>query len=209
VSEPKATAKRVSKVAPGVWRWKVHDERIDFESDAYAVSDGRRGVVLIDPLPLAEAALEKLGRVTAICLTAACHQRAAWRYRRAFRVPVYAPKGSRAMEGRPDRRYREGDALPGRLRPVHTPGPERAHYALLREGRPRVLFCADLVMRAGRGALAFIPAEYHDDPAATRTSVRTLLGLRFSILCLSHGPPVTKDPHRALARALERDTWRP
>ena len=42
MSEPRATAKRIDQVAPGLWRWHVLDERIGSESDAYAVRDGRR-----------------------------------------------------------------------------------------------------------------------------------------------------------------------
>ncbi len=51
MSEPKATAESAEQVVPGVWRWHVWDERIDFESDAYAVA-ADNGIVLIDPRPL-------------------------------------------------------------------------------------------------------------------------------------------------------------
>ena len=66
MSEPKAVAETVEEVVPGIWRWNVLDERIDAESDAHAVSD-RGGTVLIDPLPLREAALKRLGPIIAIC----------------------------------------------------------------------------------------------------------------------------------------------
>src|SRR6266511_4803487 len=77
MSEPNAVAETVEEVVAGVWRWHVWDDRIDFESDAHAVSD-EGGTVLIDPLPLQENALKKLEPIIAICLTAACHQRSAW-----------------------------------------------------------------------------------------------------------------------------------
>ena len=48
---PKGTAKRAGEVAPGVHRFAMHDNRIDSESDCYAVvANGR--IVLIDPLPM-------------------------------------------------------------------------------------------------------------------------------------------------------------
>jgi glyoxylase-like metal-dependent hydrolase (beta-lactamase superfamily II) len=201
VSEPKAVAETLEEVVPGIWRWYVMDERIDCESDAHAVSDQGR-TVLIDPLPLREAALKRLEPIIAICLTAACHQRSAWRYRRAYGVKVHAPEGCRAMDEEPDVRYRGGEMLPGGLKAIHTPGPELVHYAFWRERSPAVLFCPDLIMRDADADLAFIPAEYHDDPEATRGSARRLLDLPFEMLCMDHGAPITANPHAALRKLL-------
>ncbi len=207
MSEPKAIAQRAEEIVPGVWRWAVHDDRIDYESDAHAVVEEGR-VVLIDPLPLAETALKRLGTVEAICLTAKCHQRSAWRYRKQFGVKVYAPQGVRPMEEEPDVLYRAGDLLPGGLQAIHTPGPENVHYAFWLAREPGVLFCPDLLMHGKGKELEFVPAELHDDPAATRLSVQRLLDLRFSALCFNHGAPITDDPHAALQEALKRDAQR-
>ena len=73
MSEPRAIARQVAEVVPGLWHWHVWDDRIQQETHAHAVSDAS-GRVLIDPLPLAPEALRSLEPVTAICLTAACHQ---------------------------------------------------------------------------------------------------------------------------------------
>ena len=97
MSEPQAIAHSAEEIVPGVWRWAVHDDRIDYESDTHVVVEGGR-VVLIDPLRLEEIALRRLGTVEAICLTAKCHQRSAWRYRKEFGVKVYAPEAVRPME---------------------------------------------------------------------------------------------------------------
>ena len=201
MSEPKARATSVEVVVPGLWRWSIWDERIDFQSDAHAIATDA-GSVLIDPLPLSDKALAGLLPIAAICLTAACHQRSSWRYRRANGVKVYAPEGCRAMEEEPDVRYREGDVLTGGLRAVHTPGPEPVHFAFWREHAPAVLFCPDLIMRAKDGDLEFIPAEYHDNPQATRESVRKLLELPFTVLCMDHGAPLTSDPRGELRKLL-------
>jgi glyoxylase-like metal-dependent hydrolase (beta-lactamase superfamily II) len=90
----------------------------------------------------------------------------------------------------------------GLLKVVHTPGPEHAHYAFWREQRSVVLFCPDLIMREENSDLAFIPAEYHDDPEATRESVQRLLNLPFEVLCMDHGAPITANPHGALRKLL-------
>lgn len=203
MSEPETVAEQVEQVIPGVWRWFVWDDRIDFESDAHAVADAD-GTVLIDPLPLKRAALRKLEPVAAICLTAACHQRSAWRYRKQFGSRVYAPEGSRPMEEEPDAYYGANEALPGGLKAIHTPGPEQAHFAFWRERAAGVVFCPDLIMRAEGGALEFVPPAYHEDPDATRDSVRRLLDLRFSVLCMDHGAPIKKDPQAELRKLLDK-----
>lgn len=204
MTEPRAIAEAVEEVVPGVWRWSVRDERIGgAESDGHAVRDGDE-VVLIDPLPLAPAALRALGPVRAICLTATCHQRSAWRYRCELGVPVYAPQGSPPTQEEPDARYGAGDLLPGGLRAIHAPGPEDPHYAFLLEREPGVLFCPDLVMREPGGPLEFVPADYHEDPAETRRSVERLLELPFSVLCLDHGAPILDDPNAAMRELLSR-----
>ena len=191
----------IEEVVAGVWHWHVQNERIDAESAAHAVWDGT-GTVLIDPVPLRDEALKRLEPIVAICLTAACHQRSAWRYRRTFGAKVYAPEGCRTMDEEPDVRYRSGEILPGGLKAIRTPGPEQTHYAFWRERSPGVLFCPDLVMRELDGELVFIPAEYHDDPEVTRDSVRRLLDVPFEVLCMDHGAPITDDPHAALRKLL-------
>jgi glyoxylase-like metal-dependent hydrolase (beta-lactamase superfamily II) len=204
MSEPKAAAAAVEEVAPGVWHWRLTDDRIGgATSAAHAVAAGG-GVVLIDPLPLGEAALASLGPVQAICLTAQCHQRSAWRFRARFGAPVLAPV-TRPMEEEPDERYRAGDLLPGGLRVVHTPGPEEAHYSFLleRAAGQGVLFCSDLLWIEDE-RLELVPAEYHDDPTTTRRSVEALLELPFTVLCLDHGAPVTEDPKGAIRELLAR-----
>ena len=201
MSEPNVIAQGIEEVISGVWRWFVHDDRIDFESDAHAVAENGH-IVLIDPLPIDETVLSRLGTVEAICLTAKCHQRSSWRYRKQFGVKVYAPEGVRPMDEEADEFYRAGDILPGGLQAIHTPGPELVHYGFLLTRKPSVFFCPDLLMH-GKGKLDFVPPEFHDDPAETRTSVQRLLDLSFSILCFNHGAPITNDPHRALRELLK------
>lgn len=206
MSEPKTVAERVEQVVPGVLHWTVHDDRIDFRSDAYAIVT-EEGIVLIDPLPLTQKAMSALGRVSAICITGGFHQRSAWRYRKRSSAQVFAPKGAKGLEERPDHSYGPEAALPGGVRAVHAPGPTGPHYALLLE-RPRgtgVLFCADTLARTGRAGFRFVDSQYQDDPALTRKSARKLLGLRFRSLCSAHGMPAARGGREALRRAIERD----
>jgi hypothetical protein len=203
VSEPQAVAQELEEVVPGVFSWRVADNRIGgTTSAAHAVRDDAGAFVLIDPLPLVDSALARLEPVEAIVLTAATHQRSSWRYRARFGVPVQLPEGSRETDEEPDGHYGDGAMLPGGLEAVHAPGPERPHYALLLERGPGVLFCPDQLMRGPGGDLLFVPFEFHEDGAETRRTVERLLELPFSVLCLDHGAPVVDDPKAAIRDLL-------
>lgn len=202
MSEPREVARVVEPVVDGVYHWRIRNSAIgDVVSSSHAVVAGDE-CVLIDPVAVEAAALETLPRPTAIVLSAVCHQRAAWRLRKEFGVPVWLPSGAPEAEEGPDHRYGDGDVLPGTLRAVHTPGPEAAHYAFLLESNGGTLFCPDLVGNEETEELHLIPAEYQEDPVEARASITRLLSLPFEVLCLAHGKPVVTEPKGALEAAL-------
>jgi hypothetical protein len=205
MSEPKTVAKQMEEVVPGVFHWQIEDERIHHISDAHAVVEGGRAV-LIDPVPLAEEELKRLGSIEAIILGAPSHQRYAWSLRKKTGARVYAPKGAAArLEEKPDVEYGDGDALPGGLRAIHAPGPAAVHYVLYRKGAPGALFLTDLVMNEKDKGLVFLSDKYQDDPAQARASARKLLDLPCGSLCFGHGAPLREEGRVALQRLLDTE----
>lgn len=201
MSEPKAVAADVEEVVPGVWHWAVADDRIGgYFSAAHALGTAE-GTVLIDPLPLAAAGLERLGSVSAICLTTSSHQRAAWRYRRDHGVEVWAPALARTFDEEPDRRYGDGDELPGGLRAVFTPGAGTSQHTLIASA-PSVAFVPDLLVHQPGEPLELIPDRYAHDVDEARVNVEKLLELPFEVLCMGHGLPITDDPEGAIRAVL-------
>jgi glyoxylase-like metal-dependent hydrolase (beta-lactamase superfamily II) len=202
MTEPREIASQVEEVVPGVCHWRIHNSNIGGAvSSSHAIVTGD-GCVLIDPVRLADAALAELPRPRAIVLTARCHQRAAWRYRDEFGAEVWLPEDATPADQEPDRRYTDGDTLPGGLTALRTPGPEMPHYSFLLEADPGIVFCSDLVSHDG-ASLRFISPQFHEDPAATRRSVEELLALPFEVLCFDHGTPLVDDPKGALRRLLD------
>ena len=200
MSEPKTVATSIEEVVPGVWRWSIHDERIDFLGAAYAVKTDEE-VVMIDPLPLERAALDELGDVGAIVLTCGSHQRCAWRYRRELGAKVYAPALSKEIDEEPDVRYGDGDALPGGLHAVFTPGAGTTQHTLLLGDR-KVAVVPDMLVETPEGRVAMLASRWMYDPEEARRSVEKLLDLDFDVLCLAHGGAVTKGAKDALRDAL-------
>jgi hypothetical protein len=204
MTEPREVADSIEEVTEGVWHWRIHNSNIGGAiSSSHAVADDG-GCVLIDPVRLAEEALATLPPPSTILLNATTHQRAAWHYRRELDIEVWLPEDARPGDEEADRRFAEGDLLPGGLRAIRTPGPEWPHYSFLLAREPGVLLCSDLISNNGGRELEFVPPEYHEDPAETRRSVERLLDLDFSILCLDHGVPLTDDPKAAIRKLLER-----
>jgi glyoxylase-like metal-dependent hydrolase (beta-lactamase superfamily II) len=200
VSEPKTVAASLEEVAPGVRRWSIHDERIDFLGAAYAVTT-EHGTVLIDPLRLEDDALAELGRIEAIVLTCGSHQRCAWRYRRELGAKVYAPAQAKEIDEEPDVRYGDGDTLPAGLRAVFTPGAGTTQHTLLL-GDPKVAFVPDMLVETPDGRVAMLASRWMYDPAEARRSVEKLLDLDFDVLCLAHGGAVTEGAKDAIRGAL-------
>ncbi len=202
MTEPREIAEEAEETVAGLYHWRIHNANIGgaISSSHALVVD--TACVFIDPVRLADAALAALPKPSTVLLTARCHQRAAWRYRRELGAEVWLPADAAAADEEPDRRYGEGDTLPGGLVAVRTPGPEWPHYSFLRAGDPAVLFCSDLISHTGGGRLRFVAPEYHEDPGETRRSVERLLELPFVILCFAHGAPLLDDPKAALRRLL-------
>ena len=205
MTEPAAVAERLDEVVPGIHHWSVADDRIGGSLSAgHAVASGE-GAVLVDPVPLVREQLTALGDVTAVCLTAGTHQRSAWRYRRELGATVYAPALSRQVEEEPDERYGDGDLLPGGLLAVFTPGAGTTQHTFLLDRHGGVAFVADLLTNYPGEGLAFVPDRFMHDPEEARRSVRKIVELPFSILCLSHGTPIVENPKRAIEGLLARD----
>jgi len=203
VTEPPEVAQAAEEVVPGLWHWRIHNSNIGGSTSSSQALLTRDGLVLIDPVRLDPKALGALPRPMAILLTARCHQRATWRYRRELGAEVWMPADAAPADEAPDQTYDDGDRLPGGLRAFRTPGPEWPHYSFLYEGDPGIVFCSDLVGGDDEGRLHFIPPQFHEDPAATRKSVEGLLDLDFGVLCLDHGAPVKDDPKGAIRTLLE------
>jgi glyoxylase-like metal-dependent hydrolase (beta-lactamase superfamily II) len=203
MSEPKTVARSLTEVVPGLFYYTIEDERIKSQSHAYALAANGR-VALIDPLPLDPEQLQRLGKVETILIGSPRHQRSSWTFRREHKAKVYAPEGWSDLEEKPDQTFKEGDPLPGGLRPVHAPGPHKAHYAFHLDKKPGVLLCTDLWHVTKQG-VEFLPDKYMNDAARARESARRLLEVNFDILCFGHGDPITRNAQKMVADLVRKD----
>jgi hypothetical protein len=202
MSEPRAVAHTVEEIEDvDIVYWHIEDERIGGQiSTAYGLRT-EEGMVLIDPLPLEEAAFDALGEIQAIILTSASHQRSAWRLRAEREIPVWAPALAQELEEEPDERYSHSAVLPGDLNAFHAPGAGQSQHALILDDY--IAFVPDLIVNPPDGEVALIPDDYLENPIQARDTVRLLLEMSVDILCSSHGLPILDDVHGQLTAALE------
>jgi glyoxylase-like metal-dependent hydrolase (beta-lactamase superfamily II) len=87
---------------------------------------------------------------------------------------------------------REGDDVAG-FRVVHAPGHTPGHVLYFREA-DRVCLAGDLLANinflTGQPGLREPPAFFSEDAAENRRSIQILIGLKPSLVCFGHGPPL-------------------
>jgi glyoxylase-like metal-dependent hydrolase (beta-lactamase superfamily II) len=198
-----AHAEEFQTLSDTLFHWSVFEPSCKCDIGCAALKL-ESGLVVIDPVPLADAAwaeLLALAPLRAILLTNGNHVRAAEALRQRHHIPVVtAPLTRRDItEIKLDVVLLENELLYGISAipiPGATPG-ETAFYA-----KTGVMIVGDAVINtsAERG-LELLPDKYCTDAGQNRVSLRKLLDYDFHTLMLAHGSPVTahaKDKLRAL-----------
>ncbi len=232
---------RVEPIAPGLWRWaSPHPEWTEdkgglggWEAEVASIYvEGKDGVALIDPLvPIdpedrdrfwraLDRDLARLPEVPLMVLVSSpWHRRSAAefaeRYRERPGTAIRAHEEAAAFVAELDARpFREGDALPGGVRPHRIEGPDPAECAFWIPDH-RALVFADAVIGAGNGELRLCPPSWlaageegrERHASQLRPSIRSLVDLGPERVLPSHGAPVLSGGAAALAAAVVAPPW--
>ena len=191
-----------------VYHWSVYDPNVKCEVGCTALKL-TSGWVVIDPVPLAEAAWKELlalASVRAILLTNGNHVRDALALRALHHVPIATAPDTRRdiTELKPDVILLPGEILYGITSipiPGATPG-ETAFYS-----KTGVMVLGDAVINTSteRG-LEFLPDKYCTDAEQNRASLRKLLSFDFHTLTFAHGAPVTTRAKEKLSALLNHSS---
>ena len=191
------------EIAPGLHRWTAWHEEWREDVGSVAVETAKGSCSSIRSLRLPSSATPEH-----VLLTVYWHGRAAAAAGAprvgadAFRRPAPQPRDSG------DRRFREGDDLPGGIRALQTPRAAEVVYWLPDHN---ALVVGDVLLGAGAKPnatterLRLCPERWlgvatHDD---LREALRPLLELPVESVLVSHGEPVLSGGGRALAAALD------
>jgi hypothetical protein len=200
-----AHADEVQTLSDTLFYWTVYEPSLKCDIGCAALKLGP-GLVVIDPVPLADAAWKDLLAIAPLCailLTNGNHVRAADALRQRHHVPVVtAPLTRRDIaEFKPDVVLLENELLYG-ISPIPIPGAtagETAFYA-----HTGVMIVGDAVINtsAERG-LELLPEKYCADAKQNRESLRKLLQYDFHTLTFAHGLPITSHAKEKLHVLLE------
>jgi hypothetical protein len=160
------------------------------------------GLIFIDPVPLADAALKDLvadsfSAPAAVLLTSGNHQRESLTLAKRFGIPVFAPEDA-GDDIIADQRFRSGDPVAG-LESIALPGFGPGETAFLQEG---VLILGDALINLEPEGLRPLPEKYREDKKQSLRSLGNLKGVKPEILLFAHGHPIIQNASGRLAVSL-------
>jgi glyoxylase-like metal-dependent hydrolase (beta-lactamase superfamily II) len=200
-----AHADEFQSLRESLFYWSVYAPSLKCEIGCAALKTGS-GLVVIDPVPLAEAAWKDLLAIAplrAILLTNGNHVRAADELRKIHHVPIVTSPAARKdiSELKPDVVLLENEMIYG-ISSIPIPGATPGETAFFAENG--VLILGDAVINTStEKGLEFLPDKYCTDAKQNHESLRKLLDYDFHTLILAHGPPVTARAKEKLRALLE------
>jgi glyoxylase-like metal-dependent hydrolase (beta-lactamase superfamily II) len=197
----------VHELRPGLWTWTArHPAWTSPEHGwgpvvrSYALDAG--GVfVLLDPLA-PPSLVEELaaGKEAVVLLTVLDHERSAAECVERLGAHVHAPHAVLAELATPATGYAVGDALPGGVEACTGFWPHEATLWIPAHG---ALVTGDVIL--AEHGLSILPEGWLEGaatPDEVREGLRPLLDLPVELVLPTHGDPVVRDAHAALAAAL-------
>lgn len=189
-------------VRPGLFVWQAYEPAVKAELTSCARVTAR-GLVFIDPIPLAEEALDELAAAAppaAIVLTNGNHARAANEFRARFSIPLHAhAEAAAALEIPVDHALADGDLVLDALTVIALPGAGAGEIALHGGG---ALHVGDALIHLPPHGFAPLPDKYCADARELRRSLGKLLPFPFEVLTFAHGLPLVARARQRLAQLL-------
>lgn len=198
-----ARAEEIHVLSPELCVWQVYEPAVKCDVTSTALRFGEK-LVLIDPIPLADPALEeleRLGKPELIICTSGNHARAAAEFRERFDAPIGAhPDAQRELGFEIDLPIEPGRTAAGALDFIALPGAALGEIAVY---DPRGVLCVgDALIHLPPHGLALLPDKYCADAKLLCRSLQNLLRREFRVLTFAHGWPLTESAHQRLADLL-------
>ena len=196
-----ATATDFQSVTPSLFAWHAYEPAVKCELSSCAFDSGE-GLILVDPIALAEPALGRLlrgRRPGAIILTNGNHTRDAEEFRACLGVKIFASRDATDLDLTPDATLAEGQIAPGGMQVIALPGAGPDEIALVGHG---IACIGDALIHLPPEGLRLLPEKYCADAGQMRASLRKLLSCDFQVMTFAHGAPLVDSARQKLEHLL-------
>jgi len=188
--KPMVVAQDFAQITAGVWIWQSYEPAIKSDLFSAAVAT-HSGLYFIDPIPLAEDALNDLcyrQKLAGVIVTSENHFRASSSFADRFSIPMLT-------------RSNCGSKIGYGLDVIAIEGAASGEIVLFKPA-DRTLIVGDALINFEPYGFAFLPRKYCEDENQMRQSLRQLLPLKAERICFAHGEPILSDGAKRLARLL-------
>ena len=196
-------AQSLHHIASDAYWWEAYDEKIrcNLGSTAWPISGG---LVLIDPIRLAQPALDRLieihGAPVAILLTSGNHARAAEVLQQTFQCSIWASESAAGELGRMvDHAFLPGHTVLESIQTINLSAAGPGEVAFLHEGK---CCLGDAIINLEQYPFSFLPAKYCVDSLRLPNELKELLSYDLRFLTFAHGSPVVDGVRERLIELL-------
>src|SRR3984893_12954145 len=200
-------AEELCQVAGDLFFWQAYDPKVkaDLFSTVLLTSSG---ILIVDPIPLAEAALNELVRtapVVGIVVTSFNHIRVSQEFSTRFSAPLFAHRDSLPEEKVSFTALADGDRICDVLKVVELAGAAPGEIALHFPPNDGTLIVGDALINFEPLGLSLLPRKYCSDEKEMRRSLRKLLPYKSQRILFADGIPVLSGATARLHRLLDVD----
>jgi len=188
----------------GVWLWQAYDPAMKADLSSTAVRSRDR-LFLIDPMPLAPAALTELrahGAVDGVLITNSNHPRAAVAFANQLNAAIFGAEQSiNEIRSKRARTCAGGEIVPG-LTAIPIEGAAPGEMVFHFSDRGGTLVVGDALINFEPYGFCLLPAKYCSNQRLMRASLRQLLNWPFDRLAFAHGSPILNSAQARLGMLL-------
>jgi glyoxylase-like metal-dependent hydrolase (beta-lactamase superfamily II) len=190
-----------STLRPGLFHWQGYEPEVKCDCSSTAVVTPA-GLIFIDPIPLAEEALndlvvESFSAPAAVVLTSGNHQRESLALGKRFGIPVFAPEDA-GDDIIADQRFRSGEPVAG-MESITLLGFGPGETAFLYDG---ALIFGDALINLEPEGLRLLPEKYREDKKQSLRSLADLHDLKPQVILFAHGNPIAQSASDRLASCI-------
>ena len=202
-----AIACELVQVAPSLSIWQTYDPALKADLFSTAITT-RNGSFLVDPIPLADAAIAQLlkaGSVSGVIVTNSNHLRASADFAARFSVPIFAHAETFPDQAFPGTKVGDGGKIFDELAVIGIEGAAAGEIVLHSAPNGGTLITGDALINFEPYGFTFLPHKYCSNEKQMRSSLRKLLAHKTERMLFAHGPPILSRAGERLQQLLDAD----